>query len=761
MLPVLFFIGLEVGLEKIGIGYPTRFALIREINGQEAYVDNPRFFWQFFPPRMARTCDPFVVPVQKHPSTYRIFLLGASIVRGDPDPAFSFGRILEVMLEERFPEIRFEFVNTGATAINSHVVRKIIWECTDMEPDLFVVYIGNNEVVGPFGAGTIFSPLSPSLLSIRAGLAVEASRTGQLLDRILRFGAVGRNDREWGGLEMFLHKRVRSNDPHLEDVCHNYVRNLEDICGAARKSGTELVIATPSCNLRHCAPFASLHPPDFNESDLRRWNEVYQAGIVHEGAGDYQAAIERYREAETIDETFANLHFRLGRCYWAINEFEAAKERFSRACDLDVLRFRIDSRMDQLVRSVAEAKTGEGVYLADTAGAIAAASPHGVPGEEFFYDHAHSNFDGSYLIAKELFGRIAYLLTRQKKMPADNNEIQPPSKKRCAELLAYTGWNQYEMALWAVRITSRPPFTNQFDHQEQQARHRRQIADKAAYVRPDALDRAAEVYRRAIERDPGDLHLRRHFAALQNKRRDYVDAIRHWTVYLDAFSDDAEAHLGYGQALVNVGRVDEGVEHYRLATRSQAQAPSAHYNWALALARQNKLEQAVVHYREAIRLKPDHVKARNNLGLALKKQGRPDEAITEFTEAVRFAPRMLAARHNLATSLLLRHRFEEAAVQIEQLVRLRPDEPNTRALLASTYLELGKLDDAIQQFSEALRLNPNFAEAHNGLGIALTRDGQPAEAIDHFSEALRIKPNWPEARENLRTAKADLERRNR
>jgi hypothetical protein len=51
-------------------------------------------------------------------------------------------------------------VNAAVTAINSHVVRPIVHDLTRREADLFIVYTGNNEVVGPFGAGTVFSPLS-------------------------------------------------------------------------------------------------------------------------------------------------------------------------------------------------------------------------------------------------------------------------------------------------------------------------------------------------------------------------------------------------------------------------------------------------------------------------------------------------------------------------------------------------------------------------------------------------------------------------
>ena len=35
------------------------------------------------------------------------------------------------------------------TAIDSHVTVEIARDCTAHQPDLFIVYLGNNEVVGP------------------------------------------------------------------------------------------------------------------------------------------------------------------------------------------------------------------------------------------------------------------------------------------------------------------------------------------------------------------------------------------------------------------------------------------------------------------------------------------------------------------------------------------------------------------------------------------------------------------------------------
>jgi hypothetical protein len=72
-----------------------------------------------------------------------------------------------MLLRERFPGQRFEVVNVAVTAINSHVILPIARECAQHQGDLWIVYMGNNEMVGPFGAATVFGTRAPSWWSVR------------------------------------------------------------------------------------------------------------------------------------------------------------------------------------------------------------------------------------------------------------------------------------------------------------------------------------------------------------------------------------------------------------------------------------------------------------------------------------------------------------------------------------------------------------------------------------------------------------------
>jgi hypothetical protein len=150
--------------------------------------------------------------VEKPVGTYRIFVLGESAAMGDPDPAYGFSRYLAAMLGERFPTMRFEVVNTGIVAINSHVSLVMARELAKYKPDLLLVYTGSNEVVGPYGPGTVLTASSMSMPIIFA----RSLRIGQLLSE------KGKQRAEWRGMEMFLNKQVPADSPMMEPAYRHF-----------------------------------------------------------------------------------------------------------------------------------------------------------------------------------------------------------------------------------------------------------------------------------------------------------------------------------------------------------------------------------------------------------------------------------------------------------------------------------------------------------------------------------------------------------
>ncbi len=204
----------------------------------------------------------------------------------------------------------------------------------------------------------------------------------------------------------------------------------------------------------------------------------------------------------------------------------------------------------------------------------------------------------------------------------------------------------------------------------------------------------------------------------------YHDDITLWSDVLQSQPDDSWAHNNLGRALVDAGRVSEGVEHYRQALRINPDLPDALHNLGLILASQGRSQEAVELYQHALRIQPNHADALNSLGSLLAEEGRLQEAIELYQRALRIRPGHADAHNNLGNALS----------------------------------DLGHLPEAVEQYLLALRFKPDHAIAHYNLGNALRRLGNKQGALDHYLQATQFDPMLIPAYLNVADVCAELHR---
>jgi tetratricopeptide (TPR) repeat protein len=722
--PVLLLVGLEAALRLCGYGYPTGFFLGPDAQG--AYKTNPRFGWRFFGPRLARTPVESTVST-KPPGVTRVFVLGESAAMGTPEPCYNFGRILEVMLRRRYPGRRFEVVNAAITAINSYVIREIARDCAEHQPDLFVVYMGNNEVIGPYGPGTVFQSWSPGLGLIRANIWLRSTRIGQLLgDWSSRFRRDAAAPDRWEGLAMFKDNPVPADDPRMPAVYANFRQNLGDICAIARRAGAGVVVSTVAVNLRDFPPLISRHRGGLSAEELAQWESIYQAAEALAANQRWTDALARFEAAEKIDDRFANLEFRIAECLAESGRMAEAGQRFALARDLDALRFRTDSRLNAIIREVAAARAADGVNLADCEQALAAseAAPGGIPGKELFYEHVHLTFEGNYQLARAMLEPVRHAL------PALASAEQGPiaTRQQCADDLVLTPWDEFRMAKVMLQMTDREPFTAQLDYARRQAEAAAQVAqfEKQAAA-PQAVAAAVKSYRAALAATPNDYWLHFYLGGLLDfvGRQDEAEAEFREALRIDPSIEDA--HLRLGVLLTRRGELDEASAHLRAVLEiapgdvaKYGAHAEAHCNLGMALAMQGQIDEAISHYRQALAISPRYSEAYYNLGSALANQGKLDEALAQLHKALEIDPRYAQAHNNLGTVLDFRKEF----------------------------------DAAIAEYRKALEIDPRYAKAHDNLGRTLARRGERDEGIVHLRKAVEIAPDFVDARIHLADALA-------
>ena len=490
LIPVVILALVEGGLRLANVGFGTELLAPCTIKGNPASCYNLFFATPYFPAGMVQTPRLYAIPKAKPSGTYRIFVLGESAAMGDPDSAYGFSRYLEVMLREKYPAMKFEIVNTGSVAINSHVVLQIAKGLADQHPDLFIIYSGNNEAVGPYGPGTMLTSVGMSMPMVRGSIFFRSTRIGQLITKL------GTKKREWRGMEMFMDNQVRADSPLMAAAYANYEKNLRDTIEVARRGGAKVIVSTVATNVKDCAPFASLHREGLSKDELQSWNDLIQQGSNLEGAGSYAEALKAYSAAAKIDDSHAELEFRIARTYEAMGDFKSAKEHFDRARDLDTLRFRADSRINEINRAAVQ---GTGVDLVDAEKVLSDSSRDGIIGSDLVYEHVHMTPEGNYVLARAMFTRIAANLPT-----ASGGDVL--SEAECERRLALTRYDRARLNGEMMNRLQKPPFTNQLNHTEQMLH----FAALAAPPDETPNDTAAQ-YQWAIEQAPEDQMLRLRF----------------------------------------------------------------------------------------------------------------------------------------------------------------------------------------------------------------------------------------------------------
>jgi tetratricopeptide (TPR) repeat protein len=747
--PLLFLLILEAGLRFAGVGHPVSFFLPMKINGKDCLVENDRFGWRFFGPEMARAPYPFVIPKVKPPDTIRVFVFGESAAYGDPQPEFGLSRVLQALLEGRYPDKHFEVVNAAMTAINSHVILPIARDCAAQAGDFWVVYMGNNEVVGPYGSGTVFGPQAANLAVVRAGVAFKATRMGQALGDLVRHAQKRPlNQSEWGGMAMFLHNHVRQDDPRMATVYNSFEHNLKDIIDIGLGDGAKVLVSTVARNLKDCGPFASDHRPGLTPEESSRWDNFYQAGIQAQQAGRTADAIRFFEEAAKIDDSYAEAHFRRGQCALALGQDTEAARQFALACDQDTLRFRADSRINEIIRHTASNREQEGVQLVDAEATLAAQSPHGLTGGEFLYEHVHLNFKGNYLVARALAEQIGHDLPGSAEHPW-------PTIDDCAGRL---GWNDATRREAETDILSRlndPPFKEQANNRQQYQRLRQQVEQLQPATTPEALRQEMARTKAATGASPDDWILQENLAHLQQRTGDTAGALESLQQETHLVPQNPDAWENFGLALETAKRDDEAVSAFQQSIRLCPESVVAMNSLAELYARENHPEEAAREFQKVLKQKPYWGPAHLGLGKALEAMGKTEEAKQQFQESFINRVSTPESFNTLGKFAFTRGWYDIAVTNFTDSLRLYPLDADIHANLGQALDKLGKRAEAKAHYAEAVRLEPRFAEAHFCLGLELGKDGDAAGAATEFAEAVRLKPQLIEARLNLGMALAN------
>ena len=408
LFPVAFLVCLELTLRRFNYGDDVSLFKRREIRGQTYYQMNPDVKFRYFgTTHFAPATSPAYFQVPKPQGVYRIFCLGGSTTVGYPYYYNgSFSTYLFDRLGAIFPQKKIEIINLGITATNSFTALDIVRELSGCQPDLVIDYDGHNEFYGALGVASHQTIGSFRFVNL-AYLRLIRFRTFQLLRDAIEKGAGvfgGTDNSVFRGTEMERLARGRyvACGSSLYNSAYSMFReNLEDLKEYCRLAHIPVILGTQVSNLRDQPPFISNNSPELNVQQKIQFLRLYKSALEFQSKNVLDSAVVLYQAAIALDSLYADAHYRFAQCLDAEGRGTEALHQYSLARDCDELRFRTDSKFNNLIRSMDD---HEYCFVADIEADFKALSPDSLIGYNLITEHLHPNSRGYFDIA-ESFAR--------------------------------------------------------------------------------------------------------------------------------------------------------------------------------------------------------------------------------------------------------------------------------------------------------------------------------------------------------------------
>jgi len=235
-------------------------------------------------------------------------------------------------------------------------------------------------------------------------------------------------------------------------------------------------------------------------------------------------------------------------------------------------------------------------------------------------------------------------------------------------------------------------------------------------VTPEHLARAREMFKKALEADPGDVNA-------------MIGAVFTETIFAQIYAlDDRDERVAAAE---------------RLALRALSLAPKdaqGHYCLGVIYMLTKRAERAIEELRAALSLDPNLAFAHAHIGFAKMALGRAEEAEAHIAEAMRLSPRDVGAYvwyAFLGAASLLLGRDEDAVGWLRKSVEANRNYPVAQFHYAAALALSGDLDEARREASVGLAMTPGFT-IRRYLNGAISDNARYIEQRRRIVDGLRL-----------------------
>ncbi|MEX0843822.1 MAG: tetratricopeptide repeat protein [Balneolaceae bacterium] len=592
-IPILFFVVLELILQSVNYKGDTRLFLDPEIPTEEYYFPNPKFASRYFFYTKTTPSPSIDVFLQQKPeNSYRIFAMGGSSAAGYPY-GFNgtFSRVVDDILTDAMPDKEVEVVNVATSAISTYTLVDQVDEILEQQPDAIMIYTGHNEFYGALGVGSN-ETLGGFPGFVRFYLKLQRFKTFLLLREMIVnsgqwFAGVIGNEENINARGTLMERIIRDQSIELDGTMYKmamvqFQSNMEAIIQKFEKHRVPVYLSTISSNIKDQPPFVSI------ESD------------------HFPAADSIYYDAQSLFQK---------------NDTITAKEQFEFAKDLDGLKFRAPTEINDIIHSLSN--EFENVRLVPTHRKLEDASPAGIIGNNLMLEHLHPNQTGYFIMGKTFAESLI-------------NDLKQSNMVSNPDLHLDTYFQKMYLTDYDDLIV-----------------HHRIRALKQGF--PFVTEGEITPYQKGY------------------KPTDIVDSLAFEVVQKDKRWDAAKIEVAeYYQSQMNIEKAL--LEYYGLI-RNQPWNDAPYIFSARLLLDHNKFSEAEPLLRKAYELKPDEAYTTKMLGAIELHKGNTKEAIRLLEESRQVNPNDPQMLYNLSGAYGTNQEFEKALEIAEEVIEVNPNFP--------------------------------------------------------------------------------------
>lgn len=638
VIPLLFFVLLELGLTVAGVGTSYDYFHKIDIDGQPHYQENSDFADQFYPAALDINPRENTFALERRPELTRVFILGGSAALGFPHKNHGLDRLLAAQLRAALPSREIEVINTAMTSVNSHVVYAVAKSIPEDSADFAVILMGNNEVVGPYGPGTFNRNFLENITLIRGIQALKRTRTWQALNSLIVqiSPADAMQELEWEGMQMFTNRGVTYDDPRMAGVYSHYEDNLTRIIETLQNKGMHVILSSVPVNLRHSAPFMSEHSPNLSEEQLDQWRALTRRGTRSADKEKWDDAATHFQAAVEIDPGYADTHFRLATAFENLGEFQKARNHYERALVLDALRFRADTEINNIIQDVA-AGTQSGTFsFVDSAAAFEQASQPYQPGWNLLLEHVHYGFAGNHVLAAEISRSIVSNVTAA-------DDYQPLPEAEVARRVGFPNHDTPAEIQTLQAMIEQPPFPGQSNYAELAAflnDEMKRLADEVGSP-ADVIQKRRDIVNSGL----ADWKIHFELAVLNQRLRNTSAMNYHLDKILELYPHNRETYMKIAEAKSKGGQWREVIPYLQRSlhyTRGDETKIAETIGWmGIAYLRTGQYEKATDLLLEVTEEYPDQtdvvLSAYGNLVRYARTQGKDRDLVRYIEDVQRYA----------------------------------------------------------------------------------------------------------------------------